>query len=100
MSASQLTGQGEGRFDVSGDLSFDTVVALLSDSAQEFATFTTLAIDLGGVQRADSAGIALLLEWVRRARRQKKSLSFSRIPPQMSAIIQISNLQTLLPIAD
>jgi len=46
-------------------------------------------VDLSGVERSDSAGLALLLEWQRRAR---GGLRFSGIPQQLAALIRISGL--------
>ncbi|HEB99345.1 MAG TPA: STAS domain-containing protein, partial [Thiotrichales bacterium] len=52
-----------------------------------------------GVGRADSAGLALLVEWMREARRQGREIRFLGMPAQMSAIAEVSGLSELLPVA-
>lgn len=81
---------------VAGDLSFETVPALYRDSAGWFAGDGELEIDLGGVTRTDSAGLALLLEWLRRARAVKRPLRFANIPDQVQTLIRINGLTDAL----
>ncbi len=100
MNEVRIEARGEGRFEVSGELSFDNVPALLRESVEHFEAGKALEIDLGGIVRADSAGIALLLEWTRRARCAGKTIRFLRVPTQMLSIIEVSDLEGLLPIAD
>ncbi|RMG30807.1 MAG: STAS domain-containing protein [Gammaproteobacteria bacterium] len=87
------------RFRVSGSLTFDTVTALLAASEPVFAGAGALDIDLQGVQRADSAGLALLIEWMRRAHHRGLPLRFLNMPPQMLAIARASSLDHVLPLA-
>jgi phospholipid transport system transporter-binding protein len=54
-------------------------------------------IDLGGVTRADSAGLALLLEWQRTAGEDGDELVYRDLPEQLAAIARVSNLAELLP---
>ncbi|NGX15445.1 STAS domain-containing protein [Wenzhouxiangella sp. XN24] len=88
--------RGEGRFAVRGDLSFQTVVGALEESRELFAPYSTLEVDLGEVRRADSAGLALLLEWVNWARNSAREISFHRIPAQIVSIAQISEVEYML----
>ncbi len=53
---------------VGGELTFQTVPGLYRESAGWFAGEGELVIDLAAVTRADSAGLALLVEWLKRAR--------------------------------
>lgn len=100
MSEVRIEARGEGRFEISGELSFDSVPGALRASVEPFAAGEALEIDLGGIVRADSAGIALLLEWMRRARRAGKTIRFSRVPAQMLSIIELGDLEELLPITE
>jgi len=50
------------------------------------------------VVRADSAGLALLVEWMRAARRAGRPLRYRAIPPQMLAIARVSSLDQVLPL--
>jgi phospholipid transport system transporter-binding protein len=53
-------------------------------------------VDLSGVARSDSAGLALLLEWQRRAR---GGLRFSGIPSQLADLIRVSGLSASFGLA-
>lgn len=84
---------------VSGELTFDTIPGFEAETRALFAnpsTTAALTIDLGGVQRADSAGVALLIEWLRHAQTQGKPLRFENIPQQMLAIARLSGVEGLI----
>jgi len=90
---------GVGQLQLSGDLTFATVSALLEESRGVFAAASDdLRIDLAGVGRADSAGLALLIEWLREARRVGRTLEFHAVPAQMLAIAEASGLADILPL--
>jgi phospholipid transport system transporter-binding protein len=81
---------------VAGALTFDTVPALYRDSAAWFAAGGDLIVDLGQVTRADSAGLALLVEWLRRARAGDARLHLANIPEQVLTLIRVNGLQDIL----
>jgi phospholipid transport system transporter-binding protein len=80
-----------------GDLSFQTVTAALERSKSLFSAHPVIEIDLAGVMRADSAGLALLLEWVNWAHRSDRRLRFRSLPAQITAIAEISEVEDMLP---
>lgn len=84
-----------GLYDLSGDLTFATVTALLPQAARLFER-QELTIDLSGVSRTDSAALALLLEWLEQASRAGVRLHFSSIPESLMAIARLSNVEALL----
>jgi len=84
------------RHPVTGVLTFDTVPDWFRQSAGWFAGSGDLLIDLGGVTRADSAGLALMLEWLRRARAANRTLRFASVPDQVQTLIRINGLQDAL----
>ena len=96
MSATRLVQQGEGRYAVQGDLSFDTVTGLLSESRSLFAGESSIELDLSGVTYADSAGLALLIEWLRQARLQGRQLHYQSLPSQLQALANVSEVTGLL----
>jgi phospholipid transport system transporter-binding protein len=85
-----------GRFKVHGALNAETATALLERSEAAFRGFGTLDIDLAGVPEGDSAGLALLIEWIRLARTQKQQIHFKNLPPQIAALARISEVEELL----
>lgn len=84
---------------VQGELNFDSVAELWKTTEALFADTPLLRIDLSGVSRSNSAGVALLVQWLRQARRRQRELLFVDIPAQMRAIIRVVDLETLLPTA-
>jgi phospholipid transport system transporter-binding protein len=94
-----LENRGAGRFAVQGELNLASVSTLWVESVRLFKQQAPRCIDLAGVSRSDSAGIALLVEWLRQARAQGQDLQFVNVPPQMLAIIKVTDLDTLLPMA-
>ena len=95
MDSAQLQIVGNGHLQVSGELSMTSVPALLAQSSLRDIR-GDIAIDLQGVERADSAGVALLIEWQRSARRQQQNISFQNVPSQMLAIARLSGVDELL----
>jgi phospholipid transport system transporter-binding protein len=93
----RFTELGEGRFELSGELSFHTAAAALDESKELFSGHATIEIDLGAVTRADSAGLALLLEWVNWAHRSDRRLRFRNLPAQILCIAEISEVEDMLP---
>ena len=91
-----LEALGNGRFKVRGALNAETVTDLLARSKASFRGATQLDIDLSGVPEGDSAGLALLIEWLRRAKQQKQKIQFSNIPTQIAALARISEVESLL----
>lgn len=82
---------------VSGALTFETVPGLYQSSSGWFAGVGDLTIDLAQVERADSAGLALLIEWLRQARAANCKLHFANIPAPVQTLIRINGLQDALP---
>lgn len=99
MSRSVLRAGPEGRLLLEGELSFKTVVKLLADFQALPDQGNEIQIDLQGVSRADSAGLALLVEWMRNAQALGKSIRFLNIPQQMLAIARVSSLDQVLPLS-
>lgn len=99
MSRSVLRAGPEGRLLLEGELSFKTVVKLLADFQALPDQGNEIQIDLQGVSRADSAGLALLVEWMRNAQTLGKSIRFLNIPQQMLAIARVSSLDQVLPLS-
>lgn len=98
MSQPRLDPRDDGRLYLAGKLSLETVPGLLAQ-CQSFAGEGKLIIDLEGVERADSAGVALLVKWQRDARQQQRTISFQNIPPQMLAIARVSGVDELLSLS-
>ena len=101
MSNATLETLGNGAFRVNGDLDYESVTHLLAIDDQIFSQpLEKIVVDLAGIGRTTSVGLALMLEWLRQARRKHKQIEFSNIPAQMLAMAKISQLETILPIKE
>lgn len=73
-----------------GELSFATVPQIRRQTA---TLLSSLPLDLSGVTRADSAGVALLLEL---RRRHGQPLPVTGLPSQLASLIEFFNLGAML----
>ena len=87
-----------GQFKLNGEMSFASVPALWRQSQQLFAAVEapTLEIDLTGINHVDSAGLALVVAWIRWSHRHAKELRFTHIPAKLVALAKANNLSVLL----
>lgn len=98
MAAAELKSLGAGRFQVSGELGFETVKGLLLSSQASFKEASQLEIDLSSITHGDSAGLALLIEWLRLAQRDGKTLRYVAMPEQLRSLARISDVEDVLPL--
>ena len=100
MSHAQISKLDPHHFQVEGELNLVTVPKLLQSISSLMPDVgDAVQIDLAGVTRSDSAGLALLVEWLRLAEKQGISLQFHNLPHQLREIARISDLLPLLPLA-
>jgi phospholipid transport system transporter-binding protein len=83
-------------FVVSGELNFTTVVALWNNSLRLLTQAPQLNFDFTQVTASNSAGLALILEWMKYAKQHNKSIRFNNIPKQLNSIIAISGIANML----
>jgi phospholipid transport system transporter-binding protein len=98
--ASAPAAGGSERYRLAGLASFATASALLARGSQEFAGKAQVEVDLGGIEGADSAGLAVLLTWVERARRDGQSLRFTGLPASLRRIAHVCAAEELLRAAE
>jgi len=55
-----------------------------------------IAVDCGGVGESDSAGLAVLLDWLANAAVQGRSVQFSNLPAGILAAAKISDVESML----
>lgn len=96
MTSATLQQLSPGRYSLSGELSFATVTGLLQQSRSLFAGESNIEMDLSGVTHGDSAGLSLLIEWLRQAKLQGRQLRYIALPAQLNALASISEVDGLL----
>jgi phospholipid transport system transporter-binding protein len=83
---------------VSGEMTLASAREVQAETRNLFAQAAKMDIDLAHVTRADSAGLALLVSWMRQAKQAEKTISFQHVPSQMLAIAKASGLDEILPL--
>ena len=96
MSKFTLQDLGDGRFVLTGDMSFETAEKILRKSEGPFEQHTRIEVDLSGVDKADSAGLALLLEWITWANHTVREIHYIGMPDRILAIAKTTEVDHLL----
>ncbi len=96
MSQFTLEDKGEGRFLLSGEMTFRSAGKILRTSETVFEQYTRIEVDLGGVSKTDSAGLALLLEWITWANHTVREIRFVGMPERIDAIAKTTEVDHLL----
>ena len=81
---------------VSGSLDFNTVGRLLPVGSEAIGRGRATVLDLAGVTASDSAGLALLIEWLSVARASRRSLNYENVPLQLQQLARLSEVEELL----
>ncbi len=87
---------GDGKFALHGELTFATATGALETSKELFADHARIELDMSDIEDGDSAGLALLLEWVNWARNYVREIRYINIPREIIAIAQISEVDDML----
>jgi phospholipid transport system transporter-binding protein len=89
---------------LSGELTFESTPFIYEELEQRFqSTGDVISVDLGGIERTDSAGLALLLEWQAAANRRQRTLHIRNAPDnliQLAKLCEADKLLKLLPRAE
>ena len=84
------------RLMVSGDLNFLSIINIWSASLPLMESSPKLVFDFAGVTNVNSAGLALLVEWIKLANKMNKKISFMSIPPQLISIGGVCGVAPML----
>ncbi len=100
MSRATLNCADDGILTINGEFGFATASDLLTQGQNLVNRRKELTIDLSGVTGSDSAGLALMLEWMDQFKAAGQQLHFLNVPESLLEIARVSNLADLLPLAD
>lgn len=88
-----LHDRGDGVIEVSGRITFQTVPEFVArTNAWLHGDSEAITLDLGQVSLIDSAGVALMLEWMTQARGRKRELRFANLTQQVRHLIAVNGL--------
>jgi phospholipid transport system transporter-binding protein len=94
----QLVESANGRFAARGPLTFATARQAREQGLRSLASAAgrELEVDCGGITASDSAGLAVLLDWLGAVKRAGRALRYTHLPAGLVALGRISELEELL----
>jgi phospholipid transport system transporter-binding protein len=95
----RLVAGTDGRFAAAGPLTFATARqarALGELTVARAAAGAAVEIACAGITASDSAGLAVLLDWLGAARRTGRTLRYTQLPAGITALARISEVEGLL----
>ena len=87
-----------GLYRVSGSLGFVTATGAHAQLRRCLSAGGSIRIDCSGLERIDSAGLAVLLDLVALARDQGTDLRYVALPPSVLRLARLSGVEGLLPV--
>ena len=90
MSRLKIIDKGEGYYLVDGELTFATIDKHTVKSMAFLAASKDITIDLSRVTNTDSAGLALMIEWIKYSRTKRTHLRFCNVPKQLLSLARLS----------
>jgi phospholipid transport system transporter-binding protein len=86
-----------GQLSARGSLTFATARRAREAGLQSLAGGSgALELDCAGITLVDSAGLAVLIDWLGRARQAQRKLCYRHLPEGVIALGRISDLEELL----
>lgn len=86
----------EQRLILSGDLNFLNVMPLYQKSLPYLHQCPELPFDFAEVKSSDSAGLALIIEWIKYAKRSNKQIHFSHLSQDLLSIATAAGIDQLI----
>jgi phospholipid transport system transporter-binding protein len=87
--------QGAGHFVVEGNLTFSTIDKNTVKSLDFLTAAKQVTVDLSGITLIDSAGLALMIEWIKYTRSKRIHLSFKNLPEQLLNLAKLSGFDEI-----
>ena len=93
-----LAAAGGGRYAAVGPLTFANARRAheLGERLLKAADGAALEIDCAGLTASDSAGLAVLIDWLGTAKHAGRRLTYSHLPSGVDALARISEVEELL----
>lgn len=87
----------QNEFVLTGNLDFSNVVRVYQKALSHFNSHATLVFNFADLKTSNSAGLALIIEWLRAAKRQNRCITFRYISPQLQSIARAAGLDAIIP---
>ncbi len=95
MNALNIEQQAPGCFDVTGKLTFAAINRKTPITLKP-ADDNSLNLNFEHVDASDSAGLALIIEWLKSAHNKQISLHLQNLPEQIISLAKLSGVDTML----
>jgi phospholipid transport system transporter-binding protein len=94
----ELLASGNGRFVARGPLTFATARQAREQGLRSLASASgpELEVDCAGITASDSAGLAVLLDWLGAMKRAGRALRYTQLPGGVLVLGRISEVEELL----
>jgi len=92
-----LNYHGHGNFSLSGRADFSNVGRLLVNGQQQFIDHKVIAVDLAEADCANTAGLALLMEWSTWCQSTDIKLVYKRPHHSLLEMVRIGDVEQMLP---
>lgn len=90
MTALAVTLQPDGLVMLAGDLTFATINKKTVQLINFKKMPDNLVVDFSQVKQSDSAGLALVIEWLKISKKMQRQIQFKNIPPQLLTLASLS----------
>lgn len=92
----EITEVSNGHFIVKGDLTFATLDKAALEHCKFLNSAKHVVIDLQHVGKTDSAGLALMIEWLKMSKKNGAELQLENIPLQLQSLAKLSGFEQYL----
>lgn len=87
-----------GCYALEGELTLSTAQSALDKTSRLFKKNKALEFDLSGIDKGDSVGVGLLLEWRRQAHSAGITIRYTHFPEQLKAMAKVGGVADFLEI--
>ncbi len=94
MTQLKLIEKQPGYFIIEGKLTFSSINKKTVKSLTFSDTSDKVCIDLEKVESTDSAGLALMIEWIKHSKIRGTQVAFKNIPEQLLTLAKLSGFDT------
>ena len=82
----------DNQFLISGDLNFSNVMSVYRKSVQQSQQCPELTFDFSQLKSSDSAGLALIIEWIKLSRQLNKPVHFTHLSKDIMSIAKAAGI--------
>lgn len=86
----------DNRFILTGELDFCNVMSVYEKSLPYIKNCSSLTFDFSRLTNSSSAGIALMVEWLKLANAEAKTVRFESLPDALMSILQAAGMNELI----